>query len=82
MGKKEDERKIEQNCFLEVPKKMLKNKELGLKITGTDFFKGKNVFQAIKSDEKKHVIVVFLYEKKKLKIKLVKMVGHKCMWEF
>ena len=32
---------------------MLKNKELGLKITETDFFKGKNVFQAIKSDEKK-----------------------------
>ena len=41
---------------------MLKNKELGLKITETDFFKGKNVFQAIKSDEKKYVIVVFLYE--------------------
>lgn len=39
-------------CFLEV-QKMLKNKELGLKITETDFFKGKNVFQAIKSDEKK-----------------------------
>ena len=53
MGKKEDERKIEQNCFFLEVQKMLKNKELGLKITETDFFKGKNVFQAIKSDEKK-----------------------------
>ena len=52
-GEKEDERKIEQNCFFRGTKKMLKNKELGLKITETDFFKGKNVFQAIKSDEKK-----------------------------
>ena len=48
---------------------MLKNKELGLKITETDFFKGKNVFQAIKSDEKKYVIVVFLCEWKKTKNK-------------
>ena len=65
-GEKEDERKIEteQNCFLEVQKKCLKNKELGLKITETDFFKSKNVFQAIKKMIKKYVIVVFLYERK------------------
>ena len=62
---------------------MLKNKELGLKITETDFFKGKNVFQAIKSDEKKNMLqLYFCVSEKKLKIKLVKMVGHKCMCEF